>query len=68
MIRHRMPEEKKTPAVMMAPAILRTWEIHPLGMSEFVAHEVQVAFTCEQNAKTAVLVSEKVMVSDVSSG
>jgi hypothetical protein len=53
---------------MMAPAILRTWEIHPLGMSEFVAHEVQVAFTCEQNAKTAVLVSEKVMVSDVSSG
>ena len=62
-----MPEEN-TPAVVMAPAILGTWEVHPLGMSEFVAHEVQVAFACEKNAKTAVFVSEKVMVSDVSSG
>ena len=30
----------------MAPAILGTWEIHPLGMSKLVAHEVQIAFAC----------------------
>jgi len=33
------------PAMMVAPTVLRTWEIHPLRMAKLVTHEVQIAFT-----------------------
>ena len=41
------------PAMMVAPAVLRSGKVHPLGVAELVAHEVQVALAAQAQDQQA---------------
>mmetsp|Transcript_73579 Transcript_73579/g.204461 ORF Transcript_73579/g.204461 Transcript_73579/m.204461 type:complete len:285 (+) Transcript_73579:237-1091(+) len=56
---------ESAPAMLIAPAVELRGEIHPLGVSEFVAHEIQIALATEaQDDKAEHLVQGQSTVDD----